>query len=89
MWEWNLEVEQLGGCPWVVSQSSYNGRSSLNAAMARGTDRQFQTQTMMEVAEIVEAPNKIHAYRQSFGMLGTVRARRVKEWIHWRKVAVK
>ena len=69
MWEWNPEVEQLGGCPRVVGQSGCNGRSPLNPAMAKGTDRQFQTQTMMEVAEIVEAPDKIHAGHQSFGSL--------------------
>lgn len=56
----------------MIGQSCGNGRSSLHPTMAERTDRQFQPQAMVKVAEVIEAANQVHACEQGLSLLGQI-----------------
>ena len=53
----------------MISKASGDGRGALNPTMTQPANREFETQAMMIVTEIVEASDHKDASSQRFGLL--------------------
>ena len=57
----HLKIEQLGWRPDVIGQAGGQSGSTLHPTIAVAADKQLNTQTMVSVAEVVEATDDKHA----------------------------
>lgn len=61
----------------MISQFCSHSRSALHPPMTKRVNAQLQTQTMMKIAEVIEATHNVHTCYQSLACCARLRVRRV------------